>query len=95
MATRILEHGGWVSSDQFPAFPVPLVAQAPLTATASSQQSAAVSAGTSYVEVDTDEAVHVLAGANPTVTTSYKKVKAGEYALFAVPAGGKIAIIAA
>lgn len=72
MATRIIEYGGTgrlgpeysvVPNDQY------ITSRSPLTATGTSQQSAAFDAGTSLVLVQSDEAVYVLIGSNPTATT--------------------------
>mgnify|MGYP000164968248 CR=1 FL=1 len=92
MATRILEYGGWASSDQFPAYPEPLVAQTPIVATATSAQSAAFGTGTAYVMIDSDEDVHALVGTDPTATTSHHKVKAGIPTFLVGGSGKKVAV---
>lgn len=95
MATRIIEYGGAQRTDDLQVIPIALVAQTPLTAGASSIQSDAAGSGTNMVCVDSDEAVHVNIGPNPTATASDKKIAAGDYRFFQVLPGYKVAIIAA
>jgi hypothetical protein len=97
MATRILEYSGyWSGGDNPPCLPsVADVVQSPLTASGTSQQSAAFATGTTLVVVDSDEKVHVAFGANPTATTSYVAIPAGARAEFNLTgAGQKVAVIA-
>ena len=95
MATRIIEYGGAQRTDDLQVIPIQLGVQTPLTAGGTSQQSDAVAAGTNMICVDTDEAIHVAIGEDPTATTSHKKVGAGDYRFFQVMPGYKAAIIAA
>lgn len=94
MATRIIEYGGRDRNDGLPIIPIGIVSQTPLTASGTSQQSAAFNAATSFICVDTDETVHVHRGTNPTATTANRKVRAGSVEFFSVSPGQMIAIIA-
>ncbi len=58
-------------------------------------QSAALGAVTSFVRVISDTDCHIVAGANPTATTSDLKMIAGMPEYFGVIAGQKIAAVAA
>ena len=61
-----------------------------------STQSAALSAGTTFVRVVADADCHIEVGGNPTATTSSViKLTAGAPEYFGVTAGHKIAVIAA
>ncbi len=97
MATRIIEYGGsGLLGEAFPVVPAcqRITSQTALTATGTSAQSAAVAAGTACVCVQSDEAIYVLLGTNPTATTNdYRLAAAGEQ-FFSVPPGlsWKIAI---
>jgi len=93
MATRIIEYGSAVRRDELQAIPFGVVTQAPITASSTSQQSAAFGADTTMICIDTDEAVHEARGTNPTATTSNLKVRAGTYEFFTVNPGQKVAII--
>jgi hypothetical protein len=86
---------------------IPQVAQEPCVTTktyaigSSTAQSAAFSAGTQYVRVDTDAICRVEFGANPTAlvgnsgaNTGSKRMQAGAVEYFAVTPGHKIAVIA-
>jgi hypothetical protein len=97
MATRILEYGGTgrlgsaysvVPDDEF------VTVQTPITATSTSAQSAAVNAATAMVLVQSDEAVYVATGTNPTATTSNYRIQAGGEQYFSVVpnAGWKVAV---
>jgi hypothetical protein len=96
MATRIIEYGGdfqphysvVVPSDQF------VTEQTALTATGTSQQSAAVSNDTTIVCVQSDEAVYVRVAANPTATTNSYRLQAGGEQFFKVSprASWKVAV---
>lgn len=95
MATRIIEYGGAQRTDDLQVIPMDIAVQSPLTSSGTSQQSAAFGIGTNMICIDTDEAIHVTVSANPTATTSHKKVDAGDYRFFQVLPGYKAAIIAA
>lgn len=91
MATRIIEHGGADRTDQLQVIPAAINTQAAATATAVSQQSAVFTAGTNMVCVDSDEAVHVAFGSNPTATTANFKVPANNPQFFTAKAGERVA----
>ena len=96
MATRIIEYGGKDRADTFPVVPATqkITSQAALTATATSAQSVAVNASTSIVLVQSDEAVYVALGTNPTATTNDYRLQVGGEQYFSVPPNGawKIAV---
>lgn len=92
MATRIIEYGGRDRTDGLAAIPAVVATQAAITATITSAQSAAFNAATNLVCVDSDEAVHVAFGTNPTATTDNFKVAAGDAAFFTVKSGDKVAV---
>lgn len=88
MATRILEFGGTgLLGSAFPIVPAGqfMTKQAAITATTTSAQSAAVSASTQLVIVQSDEAVYVEFGTNPTATTDSYRLQAGGEQSFSVP----------
>ncbi len=90
MATRIIEYGGsGVLGSAFPVVPADqrVTAQTALTANGTSQQSAAVNAGTSCVCVQSDEQIYVLLGTNPTATTNDYRLAAGGEQFFSIPTG--------
>ena len=95
MATRIIEYGGRSMGD-YPVIPACqyVTEQAALTATATSQQSAAFNVATKLVIVDSDEQVYVALGSNPTAATTSLRIPAGQRAEFAVPGNGtwKVAV---
>lgn len=95
MATRIIEYGARSRDDGLPVVPVSLREQTALTASGTTQQSAAVGNDCNLVCVDSDEAVHVKVGANPTATTACLLVGAGQPQYFAISAAQKVAIIQA
>lgn len=95
MATRIIEYKASGRGDGLPVVPLQVAAQTPITASGTSQTSAVVSADTSLVCVQSDEAVHVEAGLNPVATASDYKLAAGGEQFFSVAAGYKIAVITA
>jgi hypothetical protein len=68
--------------------------QTPVTFTTSAQ-SAAFSAATQYIAMIASAAFHYVVGANPTATTSALKIPADTLVYIGVPAGSKIAAIAA
>jgi hypothetical protein len=72
MATRIIEYCAPARRDGYPVVPAgrKIVAQSALTATGTSQQSAAFARNASMVCVQSDEAVYVAFAASPTATTS-------------------------
>jgi hypothetical protein len=94
MATRIIEYGGADRSDRLQAVPASqrVTSQTALTATGTSQQSAAFSVGVSLICVQSDEAVYVLIGSNPTATTNDYRIAAGSEQFFTVKAGDKVAV---
>lgn len=65
------------------------------TVGASSTQSSAFDGATRYITVQSDEACHVVIGANPTATTGGFKIAAGETHDFGVFPGNKVAWIQA
>lgn len=88
MATRILEYGGGPHvNTAYPIVPANqyVTKQAAITATGTSAQSAAVQAGTCIVLVQSDEAVYVEFGTNPTATTDSYRIPAGGEQFFSVP----------
>lgn len=68
--------------------------QTPVTFTTTTQ-SAAFAAGTIFVSIIGSAAFHYVVGANPTATTSARKVPADTPVEFAVTAGQKVAVVAA
>jgi len=89
MATRIIEFGGGPINRNMPIVPASqrVTSQAAITATGTSAQSSAVDAATSVVLVQSDEAVYVLLGTNPTATTNDYRIAAGGEQYFDVPPG--------
>lgn len=59
-----------------------------------SAQSASFGASTSLVRIHTDVACCILFGANPTATTTKKRLAADQTEYFAVVPGQKVAVIA-
>ena len=94
MATRIIEYGDKRRGDSFPVVPstTKITAQTPLTATGTSAQSAAFNAATNMVCIQSDEAVYVNIGSNPTATTSDYRIQAGSEQWFDVAAGQVAAV---
>jgi len=101
MATRIIEFGGHgLLGDDFPVVPWDqlVTEQSAMTATGSSQQSAALNAATSLVLVQSDEAINAKydpqAPTNPVATANSYKIAAGGEQFFSVKPGigAKIAI---
>lgn len=97
MATRFIEFGGTgrlgpdyavVPGDQY------VLSQTPITATGTSAQSAAAAAGTALILVQSDEAVYVAWGTNPTATTSDYRLQAGGEQYFSITpnASWKVAV---
>ncbi len=96
MATRILEYTGEFSGgDNPPCLPsVCDVVQTAITASGTSQQSAAFATGTTLVVIDTDQKVHVKFGSNPTATTADLAIAAGIVREFNLTGTGqKVAVI--
>jgi len=89
MATRIIEFGGGPTNRNMPIVPHAqrVTAQSAITATGTSAQSSAVNAATSVVLVQSDEAVYVLLGTNPTATTNDYRLQAGGEQYFDVQVG--------
>jgi hypothetical protein len=94
MATRIIEYGDKRRTDNFPVVPTTtrVTAQTPIVATGTSAQSSAFNAATNTVLIQSDEAVYVAFGANPTATTSDYRIQAGGEQFFDVAAGQKVAV---
>jgi len=94
MATRIIEYNGLPQA--WPIVPAIArgTAQSALTATASSQQSAAFGDATEMVIVQSDEAIKVKFGTNPTATDNDYLIAAGQEQAFQIRAGAqwKVAI---
>jgi hypothetical protein len=94
MATRILEYGG-PSQNDFPCVPAVnrVLAQSAMTASGTSAQSSAFDGSTSLVCIQSDEAVYVLFGTNPTATTNDYRIQAGGEQWFEVlPGSWKVAV---
>jgi len=90
MATRIIEYGNIGNTG--PAYPVvpsshQIKAQAPITPSGTSAQSAAVDDNTRFVLIQADEAIYAALGSNPTATTSDYRIQAGGEQLFTVQRG--------
>jgi hypothetical protein len=94
MATRIIEYGSRGLNSDLPVVPAnkKVAEQTPITATTTSAQSSAFNTGTTIVTIDSDEDVYVAFGANPTATTSSRKVYAKAPQDFAVDPGMKVAV---
>lgn len=95
MSTRIIEYGGKTREDDLQIVPKGGIGQAALTATGTSAQSTAFAAGTDLVCVQSDEAVCVAFGANPTATANDYKIPAGGEQFFDVDPNWKVAVITA
>lgn len=93
MATRIIEYGGSDRIDRLPVIPESCAAQAALTASATSQQSAAFTNGTTLICVSSDEAVHIARGSSPTATANDFKLPAATFQFFSVKPGQKVAVL--
>ena len=91
MATRIIEYGSAPEATIGPYSVVPsrfkIGSQSAITATGTSAQSSAFDSRTRIVCVDSDEAVYVNFGTNPTATTDDYRVKAGSEQFFEVAHG--------
>ena len=94
MATRIIEYGGVDRSDRLQVVPAAqhITSQTALTASGTSAQSATVNAATTVVCVQSDEAVYVATGSNPTATTNDYRIAAGGEQFFTVKASDKVAV---
>lgn len=93
MATRILECGNVCRrEDGLPIVPRILLEQAAMTASGTSAQSAAFSTALGSVCIQSDEAVYVKIGANPTATTDCYRIPAGGEQWFECAKGEKVAI---
>lgn len=79
---------------QIPLMP-PVNVQTPITMSGTSQQSAALAKGTTFVRLRADAACHIAVGISPTATTNDTPLEANSPEYFGVPAGHKIAVIAA
>lgn len=88
MATRIIEYGGpGRLSNSFPVVPADqrVTAQTAMTATGTSAQSSAFNAATALVCVQSDEAIKVAFGTNPTATDDDYRIQAGAEQFFSIP----------
>jgi hypothetical protein len=84
MATRIIEYS--CKDRSMPLIEAPAtVAQTPIVATGTSAQSSAFADSTNVVCVQSDEAVYVKFGENPTATTSDYRIQGGGEQFFHVP----------
>lgn len=93
MATRIIEFSGDVDgTDGLPVYPGTGSPQAALTATGTSAQGAVFASGTSLVLVQSDEAVYVKIGINPTATTNDIRLPANGEKDFRVGPGERVAV---
>jgi len=73
-----------------------VVEQTSLTSAATSTQSAAFNAASTYVVVTTDTAIHVrCGGTDPTATTDSQLVPEGTSHAWAVKGGDKLAVLTA
>jgi hypothetical protein len=96
MATRIIEYAGDFPSHYSAIVPADqlVTEQSAITATGTSAQSTAVNADTTFVCVQSDEAVYVKLGSNPTATTNSYRLQAGTEQFFKVAprASWKVAV---
>jgi hypothetical protein len=90
MATRIIEYAEvGLRGDAIPVVPTRrgYTEQSALTANGTSQQSLAVADTTRMVCVQSDEAVYLAFGTNPTATTNGYRLQAGGEQFFTVDVG--------
>lgn len=73
----------------------PVAVQTPVTFSGTSAQSAAMATDTTYVRLEADAACHYAVGSNPTATTNNTRLPADVVEHIGIPAGYKIAVIAA
>jgi hypothetical protein len=92
MATRIIEYATTEAANRRTVVPQASVVQSAMTATTTSAQSAAFGDGTNMILVQSDEAIYVRVGNNPTATTDNYKIQAGGEQFFSAGAGQKVAI---
>ena len=94
MPTRIIEFGGSDRTDDLPVVPARqyVTAQTALTATATSAQGAIVNAATTLVCVQSDEAVYIRFGSNPTATVNDYRIPAAGEQFFSVGPGDRVAV---
>lgn len=71
----------------------PPIAEQTVAIGGSSAASAAFDAATRYVRLHTDAICSVAFGASPTATATKMRLAAGQTEYFAVPPGGKVAVI--
>lgn len=76
-----------------PIAQIPSITTQVLTHTGSSVQSAGFDSDTRFVRIHTDSVCHVIAGDNPTATTSNMRMAADQTEYFGVRPGQKIAVI--
>jgi hypothetical protein len=92
MATRIIEYGGIERNDGLPIVPMPVRSQTAMTATGTSAQSAATGTDCDFICIQSDEAVYIKRGANPTATADDYRIPAGGEQFFDMIPGYKVAI---
>ncbi len=92
MATRIIEYGGKDRADSLPIVPPAIRSQTAMTATGASAQSAATGLDCDMVCVQSDEAIYVAVGANPTATANDYRIAAAGEQFFDIRPGDKVAI---
>lgn len=73
----------------------PPVAEQTVTFSGTSAQSAATATDTTYVRICSDVVCHYAVGSNPTATTDSTRLPADAVEHIGIPAGYKIAVIAA
>ena len=81
--------GGLVPIAQFPSITTQVI-----THTGSSVQSAGFDSNTRFIRLHTDGVCHIVAGDNPTATTSNMRMSADQTEYFGVRPGQKLAVIA-
>jgi len=77
-----------------PIAQLPAISTQQVTVAGASAQSAAFSADTRFVRLRTDTACRIVAGDNPTATTSDLSLDANQAEYFGVTPGQKLAVIA-
>lgn len=93
MATRIIEYGNLIgNAPTIIPSTTKVTAQAAMTATGTSAQSAAFSDATSVVCIQSDEAIYAAFGSNPTATANDYRIQAGGEQFFHVSPSWKVAI---
>ena len=90
----LVRDGANGSQSALPVGTLPPLAAQKVTIGATSAQSAALNASTRLVRVHTDAICHIVAGSDPTATTSNARLAADTTEYFAVTPGHKLAVIA-